>query len=322
MISEALLRIIYECLSLTFYSAFVWGSYVLVPVLKKGGTGDERVAGTDVLSLVKRDPPKLLLMTSAFGATSLRIATILLTLALVGMGSYNGFNNLVRMFSWCSDFTMEHTWCRWPYGILAIIDQGACIALSLYTCQSLVYLRSDKKFPSLTWIWAFFAATSFGLMGASTYIVIRNYPAYWFSGMRSDLWIYYVRFWLCALILVLLRSISIIRIAGGTGSEDPRTAADLVYKNLSHTNESNSLGLTGESEDADSLDGLLGFRAKAKGDNRNGGQLAAAGGDMWTTESAEISSRETSAIATPVGASQSVRAAPVQAVDGLELPAR
>ena len=321
MVAEALIRIIYECLCLTFYSAFIWGSYVLVPVLKRGGTGDERVAGTDVLALVKRDPPKLLVMTSAFGVTALRIATILLTLALVAMGSYNGFNNLVRMIYWCGDFKMEQTWCRWPYGVVSIIDQGVCIALSLYTCQSLVYLRSDKKFPSLLWVWTFFAATSIALMGASTYIVTRKYPSYWFSGMRSDLWIYYVRFWLCALILVFLRSISIIRVAGGTGSEDPRTAADLVYKNLSNTNELDSLGLTGESDDVDSLDGLLGFRGP-KGGNESSGQANPAAGDMWTNESAETSSRETSAIATPLASSQSVRAAPVQAVDGLELPQR
>jgi hypothetical protein len=301
--------LLYESLSILFYGAFVWGSFILVPVLNRGGTGDERVAGSDVLAIVKRDPPKILVVTSGFGIAPLRKTCIVLTLALVGMGGYNVFNNLTRMIYWCGTFEMERTWCRWPYGVISLVDQIACICLSLYTCHALVFLRGDKRFPALARFWFLMALSSGLFIIAANYVVIQKYPSYWFSGMRSDVWVYYSRLWLSLVLLVFVRSIAVIRIAGGVGWEDERAASDLIYANLSDKSE--GLLNPGVDDDKDSLSGLLGLSGSALFVSR---KIEAAQGD--DVEEEFLSSRETSPLGTPVVENESVRAIPAQAFDG------
>jgi hypothetical protein len=304
MQSEALKGIIYELLSIIFYSGFIWGTYVLIPVLKKGGTGDERVAGSDVLSLVRVNPPKLLVLTSAFGVAPLRIASILLSLGMVGMCVYNGFNNILRMASWCGSFEMETSWCRWPYGILSAIDQLVCILIALYTIHALVFLRPDKKFPSLSLLWGYLTLSSFVFVIGAVYVILNKYPAYWFSGMRSDLWIYYTRFWFAANLVIFTRSIAVIRIAGGTGSEDERAATDLIYANLSDAKKENGLGLTMEDSDNDSLTDLLGMSGTVLRTTKRVSPVEPEQDDV-------TSSRETSRLGTPLVPLEA------QAVDGV-----
>jgi hypothetical protein len=305
--SVSLKGIIYETLCIILYCGFIWGTYVLVPVLKRGGTGDERVAGSDVLALVRRSPPKLLVLTSAFNFAPLRIASILLCLGLVGMCVYNGFNNLLRMISWCGQFEMERVWCRWPYGILSLCDQTVCILFSLYTVHQLVFLRPDKRMPPLSIWWAYIAFSSFVFLIGAVYIISAKYPAYWLSGMRSDLWIYYTRFWFGLTLVVFTRSISIIRVAGGVGNEDDRGASDLVYANLSDRSEDNPLGLALENDsDADSLTDLLGLSGTALKSTRLVPLPQPDEPEAWKSES----SRVTSGIGTPLGV------IPSQAFDG------
>lgn len=312
MITAALKGIIYEGLSIVFYAGYVWGTFMLIPVLKRGGTGDERVAGEDVLALVRRDPPKLLVLSSAFSIAPLRIASIILCLALVGMCLYNGFTNLLRMVSWCGAFGMEKTWCRWPYGILSLIDQSACIFFSLYTTSCLVFLRPDQKFPPLSIFWAYITFSSFVFLIGSIYIVSQKYPSYWLSGMRSDLWIYYTRFWFGVNLVVFMRSISIIRVAKGVGTEDERGASDLIYANLSDKGGSDENGKNVSDDDADSLSDLLGLTGPTV---RSSTRLVEPAKGEWTSESPQTSSRDTSPLGTPVMQSQSVGPIPSQAVD-------
>ena len=283
---------------------------MLIPVLQRGGTGDERVAGEDVLSIVRRDPPKLLVLTSAFSLAPLRIASILLCLGLIGMCVYNGFNNLLRMVMWCGQFEMENTWCRWPYGALSLVDQVVCICVSLYTTNCLVFIRPDAKFPPLSVFWAYITFSSFVFLVGAVYIVSQKYPSYWLSGMRSDVWIYYTRFWFGINLVVFMRSISIIRVARGVGSEDERAASDLIYANLSDKGAALGDGGKDSEDDADSLTDLLGISGSKR--------LEPAKGE-WTSQSPENSSRETSPLGTPVLPSQSVGPVQTQAVDGIQL---
>lgn len=103
--SEALRELIYEMLNIIFYSAFIWGTFALVSVLRRGGTGDERISGeSDVLSIVKQNPPKMLVMSSAFGIISLRPGAILMSLVTLGVSVFHAFNNIYRMIYWCGDF--------------------------------------------------------------------------------------------------------------------------------------------------------------------------------------------------------------------------
>ena len=316
---EAMKLLIYESLSLVMYSGFVWGTFVLVEILKRGGTGDERIAQSDVLSLVKREPPKILVMSSAFGVMPLRPAAIFISLGLMGMCFFNGFNNMLRMISWCGNFDMEATWCRWPYGVLSAVDQLACIALCLFTVRALLQLKAGVKLPHLAGFWGYVTVSSLVFIMGSMYISVEKYPSYWMSGIRSDVWVYYSRFWMAAVLMVLTRSISVLRIAGGIGSESDRDAADLIYENLS----ANADDATSE---ADSLNDLLGVAGSDLNEQKAEPPAAqvASVWDMFSGEAEKVASvgtnsRETSGVATPVVAPDT-NPVPSQALAGLVPP--
>lgn len=321
VMSHALKGIIYESLSLVFYTGFVWGTFVLVEILKRGGTGDERIAQSDVLGLIKRDPPKILVLSSAFGILPLRPASIMISLGLLGMCLFNGFNNMWRMFSWCGLFDMEANWCRWPYGVLSAVDQLVCILLCLYTIRCLMQLAPGVKLPHLASLWGYLTLSSLVFIGGALYISTEKYPAYWLSGIRSDVWVYYARFWMSAVLLVLTRSISVLRVAGGSGSEDDRNATEMIYEHLSEKKDQDA------ASDADSLNDLLGLSSadivptSAASTKRASLWNYFSGGDEPASvgkSAAEMSSRETSGVATPVVEDPSATAPIVaQALQGL-----
>ena len=305
MTSEAFNQIIYECLSLMFYTAYIWGTFALVPVLKRGGTGDERVAGSDVLSIVQRNPPKLLVLTSTFGLAPLRPAALILAMGMLGMCCFNGFNNAWRMVYWCGKFEMEAAWCVWPYGIVSAVDQFVCIVACLYTTSCLITMSSGIKFSRVASLWMYVSISSAALLAGSLYIASEKYPAYWMDGMRSDVWVYYARFWMGLVLAVLAYSISIVRLAGGTGAENEVAASDLIYDRLSESKGD------GETSETDSLADLF-------GDN-SASMVAAAVADEPAKDFSDYgssNSRESSAVHTPM-IPGSVVAMSGQAVDGL-----
>ena len=250
--SKSKYEIIFEALTLTFFCAYIWGTYALVTVLKRGGTGDEKVAGTDVLSLIKVNPPKLLVLSSFFGIAPLRPAALVLTCLLVGLTCFNGFSNIYRMMYWCGQLDIETGWCVWPYGILNSIDTLICLLVCGYTVQTLLHLKSDKNLIKLTILWSYLTVSSLGFSVMSLYILVEKFPAYWMDGMRGDFWVYYARFWISVMIAVLVNSLSIVRLAGGIGWENEAEVKELIYSNLSEAKQD------GEESETESLADLFG----------------------------------------------------------------
>jgi hypothetical protein len=303
MKEESLRNIIFILLSAVFYSAYIWGASALMKVLKKGGTGDERVAGDDILSIVRRDPPHILVMSSAFGLMPLRSAAIVISMGLAGLCFFNGFNNIYRMSNFCGTFEMESTWCIWPFGVLSTMDQALCLGICLYTTKCLLELKKETRFSSLTKWWAYLSLSSFALVISSVYIVSEHYPSYYMDGMKSDVWIYYTRFWLSLTQVAVLHSISVVRLAGGRGSEDPDIAEDLIYEKLSAEHGKDVVS------DTDSLADLF-------GSGPSGSYKDDAGLDSYSASSSE---EETSGIRTPKINGFSGIAMGNQAMDGLQV---
>ena len=308
--SEALRELIYEMLNIIFYSAFIWGTFALVSVLRRGGTGDERISGeSDVLSIVKQNPPKMLVMSSAFGIISLRPGAILMSLVTLGVSVFHAFNNIYRMIYWCGDFDYEKTWCTWPFGVLTCLDQFLCIGLCLFTTYLLVLMDAKTRFSSLTKWLMYIILSSLGFLISAILIVSDHYPSYWMNGMRNDIWIYYSRFWLGATNLIITHSIAIVRLAGGRGSEHEGAARALIYANLS---EEDSEGRFEES-DTDSIADLFGAAPVEKKKSRAPKKVEAA------DEDDNISSAASSLINTPRGYDISMSN---QAVNGLQIGSR
>jgi hypothetical protein len=127
------------------------------------------------------------------------------------------------------------------------------------------------------------------------------------SGMKRDFWVYYARFWLSLTIFFQMRSIKLIRFAGGVGWEDEKAAKDLVYENLSEDK-----GLEEVSASGDSLDDMLGLSASIAP-------------RQVTYQEDAPSGESSSGIATPTTTilmGGSVAAMPNQAVDGVTLGQR
>lgn len=254
---ESLNNIIYEVLSIIFFSAYIWGTYALVTVLKRGGTGDEKVAGSDVLSLVRRNPPKLLVLSSFFGMGALRPASLLLSCVLLGISLFGGFSNGYRMVYWCGQFDNDSGWCVWPYGILSAVDSVLAVGICGYSVRTLLDLKSEKAMIRLTRLWAYLSVSSLVLLSIALYILAERFPSYWMDGMRGDFWIYYTRFWIAAMTAVLSNSIAIVRLAGGVGWEDEAGVRELIYSRLSQDKQEGGEGVS-ESESLADLFGAGG----------------------------------------------------------------
>ena len=231
--SESLREIIFEVICLVLYSAYIWGTIVLVPILRRGGTGDEKVAASDVLSLIRVSPPKLLVVSSGFGFGSLRTVSLLLSCVLFGVSSFTLFGNIYRMAYWCGYFAHDSSWCIWPYGVLSLGDQGLCLAGSIFTIAVILKLSSDRIIGTLKFLWGTVAMITLGFLGWSLYIISENYPAYWFDGMKEDVWSLYVRFWISIMLILFVSSINVVRIAGGTGAENESDSWAIIHENLS-----------------------------------------------------------------------------------------
>ena len=231
--SESLREIIFEVICLILYSAYIWGTIVLVPILRRGGTGDEKVATSDVLSLISVSPPKLLVVSSGFGFGSLRTISLLLSCVMFAVSSFTLFGNIYRMSYWCGNFAHDSSWCIWPYGVLSLADQGLCLAGSILSIVVILQLTSDRLLGTLKFFWGIVSMIILGFLGWSLYIVSEHYPAYWFDGMKEDVWSLYVRFWISLMLIVFVSSISVVRIAGGTGAENECDAWALIHENLS-----------------------------------------------------------------------------------------
>ena len=231
--SESLREIIFEVICLVLYTAYIWGTIVLVPILRRGGTGDEKVADSDVLSLVRVSPPKLLVVSSGFGFGSLRTISLLLSCVLFAVSSFSLFANIYRMAYWCGYFSHDSSWCIWPYGVLSLGDQGLCLGGSILTIVVLLQLSSDRLLGTIKIFWGIVSLITLGFFGWSLYIVSEKYPAYWFDGMKEDVWSLYVRFWISLMLIVFVSSISVVRIAGGTGVENEADAWAVIHENLS-----------------------------------------------------------------------------------------
>jgi hypothetical protein len=85
----------------------------------------------------------------------------------------------------------------------------------------------------LKFSWGFFVASSLGFLGMALMIITNNYPSYWMDNMKSDLWTYYIRFWISLVLVVLTFSVQVVRLAGGVGWENEKMASKLVIENLS-----------------------------------------------------------------------------------------
>ena len=258
MLTLALDTVVREAMTIVLYAGLIWGTYAIAPVLKSGGTGDERIADSDVLSIVRKNPPKILVLSSFFGVASLRVSALCLCMTALGLAGLNSFNNIWRLSVWCGSFDVEGDWCVWPYGVLSMIEQLLSTALTAYTVMCLVRLGELSKLPPLATPWIGFAMTSFVFTCTSLVICAFKYPSYWMSGMKRDFWAYYARFWISWMIFFLIRSIKLIRFAGGVGWEDEKSAKELIYENLSDEKGNDE----GEgSNSGDSLNDILGFSA-------------------------------------------------------------
>lgn len=252
--SESLREIIFEIICLLLYTAYIWGTFVLVPILRRGGTGDEKVADSDVLALIRVSPPKLLVIASGFGFGPLRTITLLLSCVLFGISSFSLFGNIYRMTYWCGYFPHDSSWCIWPYGITSLVDQGLCLGGSIMTIIVVLQLSSDRLLGFLKIFWSLVSVLTLGFLGWSLYIVSEHYPAYWFDGMKEDVWSLYVKFWISLILVVFISSMSVVRIAGGTGAENETDAWSIIHENLSEE------VIDEHGDDNDPLSDLLGMR--------------------------------------------------------------
>jgi hypothetical protein len=173
-------------------------------------------------------------------------------MGLAGMTLFNAFNNVYRMIYYCGNFDVEADWCRWPYGSLAAVEQVLCFGLCLYTTISLINLNPETRFSIINRFWAFLAFSSLLQMFSSLYIISERFPSYWMAGMRSDIWSSYAKFWLCVIMVILIHSIAVLRLAGGTGAEAEHLARELIYSNLAHDKQD------GAESEAESLANLFG----------------------------------------------------------------
>jgi hypothetical protein len=230
---DSIREMVYESLSLMFYSAYIYGTYALVTILKRGGTGDEKVIEEDVLSLVKVSPPKIVVLSSAFGITSLRIGIIALCCLLFGTSTLSLSRLVYRLIYTCGNFDTDSTWCIWPYGVMATIDEGAVVITCIITIVTYLNLKNRTLLWMLKFSWGFFVASSLGFLGMALMIITNNYPSYWMDNMKSDLWTYYIRFWISLVLVVLTFSVQVVRLAGGVGWENEKMASKLVIENLS-----------------------------------------------------------------------------------------
>lgn len=231
-VSDSTKDMAFSIFGIACYTAFIWGTYALVDVLQKGGTGDEKVAEDDVLALVKTSPTKLLVLSSAFGFASLRPGVLILCCVTLGMSFFHAFNNIYRMTNWCGQMAFENHWCIWPFGSVTAADQLLCGVISLVSIQALVSMRSNTELKLVKYFWFMFSLTSFGGMLWSFYIILDKYPSFWMNGMRTDFWLYYGRFWIAILIGIFMHSISVIRVAGGVGWESEADAKEIIYSKL------------------------------------------------------------------------------------------
>jgi hypothetical protein len=231
-VSDSTKDMAFSIFGIACYTAFIWGTYALVDVLQKGGTGDEKVAEDDVLALVKTSPTKLLVLSSAFGFAGLRPGVLILCCVTLGMSFFHAFNNIYRMTNWCGQMAFENHWCIWPFGSVTAADQLLCGVISLVSIQALVSMRSNTELKLVKYFWFMFSLTSFGGMLWSFYIILDKYPSFWMNGMRTDFWLYYGRFWIAILIGIFMHSISVIRVAGGVGWESESDAKEIIYSKL------------------------------------------------------------------------------------------
>lgn len=231
--SESLREIIFECICLVLYMAYIWGTFVLVPILRRGGTGDEKVADSDVLSLIRTSPPKLLVVSSGFGFGSLRTIGLILSCVMFAVSSFSLFGNIYRMSNWCGLYSHDSSWCIWPYGVLSLVEQGLCVGGSVLTIVVILQLSSDRMLTFLKILWGLVSLITLSFLGWSLYIVSEHYPAYWFDNMKEDVWSLFVKFWISITLVVLVSSIGVLRIAGGTGAESPSDTWAIIHENLS-----------------------------------------------------------------------------------------
>jgi hypothetical protein len=297
-----------EALMILLYLGLIWGTFAIVPVLERGGTGDERIGDSDVLSIVKKNPPKILVLSSISGFVSLRGSALILCMVTLGLSGFNSFSNIWRISVWCGSFEMEGDWCVWPYGILSMIEQIFSVILSVYTALCLVRLGELKKLPPLSTLWICFAATCFVFTCTALVICALRYPSYWLSGMKRDFWVYYARFWISLTLFFLIRSIKLLRLAGGVGWEDESAARELIYENLSEEKDTDVKSI-GDS----SLNDLLGVSASIA-PRQVSYQIEPVSDDSSSNESSGIHTPTTTVV---MGGS--VAALPSQAVEGVSL---
>jgi len=249
--SDSVQEMVYESISLIFYSAYIYGTYALVTILERGGTGDEKVIEDDVLALVKTSPPKVLVLSSTFGIVSLRLGILALCCILFGTSSLSVSRLTYRLIYTCGKFENDSSWCIWPYGIMSLIDEAAIAVTCIVTIIVILNLKSDKMISLLKFSWIYFVITSIGLMGTSLFVISENYPSYWMDNMKGDFWTYYIRFWITLTLVVLVFSIQVLRLAGGVGWETESGAKAILNENLSEE-------IIDSEKRRDSLDDLLG----------------------------------------------------------------
>jgi hypothetical protein len=121
----------------------------------------------------------------------------------------------------------------WPYGIVAAIDEGAIAITCIITIVTYLNLKNNLMISMMKLSWAYFMVSSLGFLGMSLQIIAQNYPAYWFDNIRSDFWTYYIRFWLSAVLFILVFSVQVLRLAGGIGWESEDMAKRILLETLS-----------------------------------------------------------------------------------------